>query len=108
MVFTKKSDNGIVNKWRHVILDNIWPPPLIVTRFTTKAFVLSSQYFRTPLLMTVTSFMDNPSVSYFQAEQEPRRYAFIAAIGSLWNIFESLTVLTIESGLKVGQTIKLL
>ena len=33
---------GVVHKWCHVILDNFWPPALIVTPFITKALVLLS------------------------------------------------------------------
>ena len=41
-----KSTLGVIHKWRHAILDNFWHPlaPLpIVTRFITKALVLSLQ-----------------------------------------------------------------
>ena len=33
---------GIVHKWRHFIMDNLWPSPTI-TLFSTKALVLLSQ-----------------------------------------------------------------
>ena len=52
---------GVVHKWRHTFFDNFWPPLPFVTRFITKALVLSSQNpWPPPPPKTVTSFMDDP------------------------------------------------
>ena len=51
------SYQGVVNKWRHAVLDNVRHPPLpIVIHLITKALVLSSQNNLPPPLppMTVT------------------------------------------------------
>ena len=55
----------VVHKWRQVILDNFSPllPPSIVTLFSIKVLVLSSQiHWPLPHLKAMTSFMDDPLV----------------------------------------------